>query len=207
MSAESPGSAYRLLSLLLLPFWLLHAFFHGRSHKLPQYLRRRFWGPGDRSGTAKVWIHASSVGEVNSISPLVKALLDQDETILFTSFTATGYQAIQSNFPSGIESGLIPVDFLLFCRRFIRLHKIKLCLLMETELWPELLFQTAKDNIPIIQVNARLSEKSIQAPIYVRYLLRRSLANIDLHLTRNTQDRDNLMASAQSLNRSRFLVT
>ena len=193
MNAESPGSAYRLLSLLLLPFWLLHAFFHGRSHKLPGYFRRRFWGCSDRSNTAKIWIHASSVGEVNSVSPLVKALVEQEESILFTSFTATGYQAIQSHFPSNIESSIIPVDFLFFCRRFIRQRKIKLCLLMETELWPELLFQTAKNHVPIIQVNARLSGKSTQAPIYIRYLLRRSLANIDLHLTRNDQDCDNLI--------------
>lgn len=193
MNAESPGSAYRLLSLLLLPFWLLHAFYHGRSHKLPGYFRRRFWGHNDRSNTAKIWIHASSVGEVNSVSPLVKALVDRGESILFTSFTATGYKTILSHFPSGIESGIIPVDFIFFCRRFVRLNKIKLCLLMETELWPELLFQTAKKRVPIIQVNARLSEKSTQAPIYIRYLLRRSLANIDLHLTRNDQDRDNLI--------------
>ncbi len=193
MNAESPGSAYRLLSLLLLPFWLSHAFYHGRSHKLPGYFRRRFWGCSDRSKTPKLWIHASSVGEVNSVSPLVKALSDSGELILFTSFTATGYQAIQNHFPSGIEAGIIPVDFMLFCRRFVRQQKIKLCLLMETELWPELLFQTAKNRVPIIQVNARLSNKSTQAPIYVRYLLRRGLANIVLHLTRNTQDRDNLI--------------
>lgn len=193
MNAESPGSAYRLLSLLLLPFWLLHAFFHGRSHKLPGYLGHRFWGSVDQPLTPKVWVHASSVGEVNSVSPLVKALVDRGESVLFTSFTATGYQAIQSAFPSCIESSIIPVDFIYFCRRFVRLNKIKLCLLMETELWPELLFQTAKNNVPIIQVNARLSEKSTQAPIFVRYILRRSLANIDLHLTRNDQDRDNLI--------------
>ena len=193
MNAESPGSAYRLLSVLLFPFWLLHAFFHGRSQKRPQYLMQRFWGSADRSYLSKVWVHASSVGEVNAVSPLVKALINQGESILFTSFTITGYQAIESNFPSAVVSGIIPVDFLFFCRRFIHQRKIKLCLLMETELWPELLYQTAKNNVPIIQVNARLSEKSIQSPIYIRYLLRRSLANISLHLTRNGEDRDNLI--------------
>ncbi|MDH5353347.1 MAG: glycosyltransferase, partial [Gammaproteobacteria bacterium] len=115
------------------------------------------------------------------------------EPILFTSFTATGYQAIKSNFSSAVEPGIIPVDFFVFCRRFVNQHRIKLCLLMETELWPELLYQTAKNGVPIVQVNARLSDKSVQAPIYVRYLLRRCLANIGLFLTRNEQDRDNLI--------------
>ncbi|MCP4186967.1 MAG: hypothetical protein GY763_05115 [Gammaproteobacteria bacterium] len=192
MNAESPGAAYRLISILLLPFWLLHGFFHGRSYSLPSYLRQRI---SIKAGTGSplVWIHASSVGEVVAISPLVKALLAQGESILFTSFTATGYQTIQNIFSTQLQSGIAPIDFILNCRFFVRRHNIKLCLLMETELWPELLFQTAQRSIPIIQVNARLSAKSLQAPIFIRYLLRRAITAITLHITRYPQDRRSLM--------------
>ncbi|MFT5504489.1 MAG: 3-deoxy-D-manno-octulosonic-acid transferase, partial [Gammaproteobacteria bacterium] len=65
-------------------------------------------------------------------------------------------------------------------------------LLAETELWPELLFQ-ARRKCPILQVNARLSDKSIKAPIAIRYLLRRAISNINFHLTRNQSDHENLM--------------
>ncbi|MCP4234664.1 MAG: 3-deoxy-D-manno-octulosonic acid transferase, partial [Aestuariibacter sp.] len=88
MNPESPRPAYRLLSILLLPFWLLHGFVHGRNHGMPGYLRQRFWMPKSNSSSPTVWIHASSVGEVVAISPLVNALLTQGESILFTSFTA-----------------------------------------------------------------------------------------------------------------------
>ena len=193
MNPDSPGSTYRLFSLLLLPFWFLHAIWHGKTQHLPVYFRHRFLGITGQSTKPAVWIHAASVGEVVAVTPLVKKLFSQGETILFTSFTATGYQTIQSNFPNQVESGIIPVDFIVSCRRFLHQHKIKLCLLMETELWPELLFQTANKNIPIIQINARLSEKSTEAPIFVRYILRRTLTAIRLHLARNELDRQLLI--------------
>ena len=194
MNPESPGSAYRLFSLLLLPFWFLHAIWHGKTQHFPGYLRLRFWTFSAKPQEPVVWIHAASVGEVVAVTPLVKKLLDQGESILFTSFTATGYQTIQSNFPQGIKADIIPVDFILSCRRFFHCHKIKLCLLMETELWPELLFQAAKKNIGIIQINARLSKKSIDAPIFVRYLLRRALTAIHIHLARNQLDKQLLIS-------------
>ncbi len=193
MNLQSPGSSYRLLSILLLPLWLIHALWHGHKQGLRQYLALRFWG---RKGVRKkplIWVHSASVGEVEAISPLVHALLKQGEAILFTSFTASGYKTIRRNFTDRIESGIIPVDFVWFCRRFFWLHPIKLCLLMETELWPELLYQAARNDLPIIQLNARLSRKSLEAPVFIRYLLRRTMEYISLHLTRNAVDRKNLM--------------
>ncbi len=192
MTPESPGPTYRLLSILLLPFWLLHGFFHGRSHNLPSYLSQRIYSKLGGPCSPQVWIHASSVGEVVAISPLVNVLLAQGESILFTSFTATGYQTIQKHFPTRVQAAIAPIDFILVSRYFVRRHNIKLCLLMETELWPELLFQTAQRNIPILQINARLSARSLDTPIFVRYLLRRAISSITLHLARSQQDRQAL---------------
>jgi len=193
MTLPSPGSSYRLLSILMLPFWLIHALWHGQKNELGQYTSLRFRG---RKGALKkpvIWVHSASVGEVEAILPLVRILLDQGESILFTSFTATGYKTICRNFTDRVEAGIIPVDFVWFCRRFFRQYPIKLCLLMETELWPELLYQAVRNNLPIIQLNARLSRKSLEAPIFIRYLLRRTMEYISLHLTRNAVDRENLM--------------
>jgi len=193
MTLPSPGSSYRLLSVLMLPLWLIHALRHGQKNKFRQYISLRFWGRKGTSNKTLIWVHSASVGEVEAILPLVRALLDHGEAILFTSFTATGYKTICRNFSDRVEAGIIPVDFVWFCRRFFRRYPIKLCLLMETELWPELLYQAARNNLPIIQVNARLSRKSLEAPIFIRYLLRRTMEYISLHLARNAVDRENLM--------------
>ncbi|NNE63920.1 MAG: hypothetical protein HKN34_07555 [Gammaproteobacteria bacterium] len=156
-------------------------------------MRRRLLGGASKTEKPAIWIHASSVGEVSAVIPLVRALIDAGESIFFTAFTASGLQTIHNNFGERIQSTVIPVDFLPCCRAFIRHHRFKLCLLMETELWPELLYQAAKHKIPVIQINARLSQKSTDAPIFVRYLLRRALANIQYHLARNELDKQKLI--------------
>ena len=193
MNFQSPGSGYRLSSLLLLPLWLVHALWLGRSQALSCYFQLRCRGKKNRSNDLSIWVHAASVGEVEAISPLVRALYDQGESLLFTAFTTSGYKTIQRNFPDSIETGIIPIDFFWFCRRFFRQRRIKLCLLMETELWPELLYQATRNELPIIRVNARLSRKSVEAPIFIRYLLRRTLEYVSSHLIRNESDREALI--------------
>jgi len=193
MSYASPGPGYRLLSVLLLPVWLLQALWHGKSQGLNCYFRLRFLGRKDRAKVAQTWVHASSVGEMESVTPLVRELIDSGESILLTSFTATGYKSIKRNFNDSVEAAIIPVDITWICKRFLRQHQVKLCLLMETELWPEMLYQTARRGIPIVQVNARVSRKSLQAPAFARSLLRRSISYISLHLTRNDADRSHLI--------------
>jgi len=193
MSYVPPGPGYRLLSVLLLPIWLLQALWHGKTQGLKCYFRLRFRGEKDKAKSAQTWVHASSVGEIEAVTPLVRALIDSGESILLTSFTATGYKSIKRNFNDSVEAAIIPVDFVWTCKRFLRRHQLKLCLLMETELWPEMLYQCARRGIPIVQINARLSQKSLQAPAFVRALLRRSMSYISLHLTRNDSDRNRLI--------------
>ena len=193
MTLSSPGFSYRLISFLLLPLWLIHALWHGYKQGMASYPRFRVWGKHKKSKDPLVWVHAASVGEVEAVTPLVRALISLGEAVLFTSFTATGYRTIQRNFADSVEYGIIPIDISWSCAQFIRKCNIKLCLLMETELWPELLYQTADKGIPIIQLNARLSRKSLEAPRLIRKFLHRSMTYITLHLTRNDNDRDNLM--------------
>jgi 3-deoxy-D-manno-octulosonic-acid transferase len=179
---------------MLLPIWFLYAILHGNKNNVRDYYRLRCFGKQNQNRVRQVWVHASSVGEVESISPLVEGLLAQGEIVLFTSYTATGYTTIKNNFGGRVEASIIPIDFIVPCWRFFRQQPIKCCLLMETELWPELLYQTARKRIPIIQVNARLSYKSLKAPLFIRSQLRRTIDYLTLHLTRYDSDRTSLIA-------------
>jgi 3-deoxy-D-manno-octulosonic-acid transferase len=149
----------------------------------------------------RVWVHAASVGEVRAITPLVQALMQQGEKILFTSFTATGYQAIQHDFANSVSSAIIPIDHCSHCHGFFRRHKIKLGLVMETELWPELLYQARKQGIRLLLVSARLSHKSLHAGKFVRTLLSTTLGYFERILTRNSADRDALLSMGASEDR------
>ena len=193
MTPSPPGLGYRLISFFLLPLWLVHAFWHGYRQGFSRYFKLRILGSKNHKKQPVVWIHAASVGEVQAVTPLVRRLRDQGESILFTSFTATGYRTIEHNFADSVGSGIIPIEFGWNCRRFIHKNNIKLCLLMETELWPELLYQAAHKGISIIQINARLSRKTLDVPRQIRDTLQRTMGYVSLHLTRNNNDKDKLV--------------
>jgi 3-deoxy-D-manno-octulosonic-acid transferase len=205
LAVQSPGLAYRLLSIPLYLFWILHAVKHGAKHGLPGYLSMRLFGFAGDGGGDRVWVHASSVGEVRAVSPLVQALVRQGEAVLFTSFTATGYQAIRHQFSDAVTSGVIPLDSIWNCRGFFRRHRIKLGLVMETELWPELLYQARRQQVELILVNARLSRKSLDAGGFVRGLLTRSLGYFGLILTRNQRDLEALLSLGASAQRTTII--
>jgi len=188
-----PGILYRLLSLPLYLFWVLHALRHGYKHGLGRYLWMRMSGARSDSERS-VWVHASSVGEVRAVSPLVRALLQQGESVLFTSFTATGFKAIRRQFGDTVSSSVIPFDNYWHCRRFFSRQRISLGLIMETELWPELLYQARRAGVELLQVNARLSRKSLRTRGWVRRLLATTLDYFCLILTRNERDRAALLS-------------
>lgn len=190
MNPRPPGLLYRLLSLPLLLFWLAHAIAHGRKHGLPEYAALRRAAPNPAADDVTIWVHASSVGEVRCAAPLVQALLERGERIWFTCFTATGYAAIGREFGERVARDVIPLDFVPACRRFFNAGKPRLGLIVETELWPELLYQARLRGIPLLLVNARLSAKSADAGFPFRNWLRSTLAYFDRILARNSVDCD-----------------
>lgn len=192
MSPGTPAFGYRLLSFLLYPFWILHAVRHGLKHRMPDYLPMRLFGFAGPH-REQVWVHAASVGEVRAVAPLVKALLEAGESVLFTSFTATGCRLIRRDFSASVASGVIPIDIVWSCRRFARRHGIKLGLVVETELWPELLYQARRQRIPLLLINARLSAKSLRRGSFVRGVLKSALDCFEQILARNRADRKALL--------------
>lgn len=188
MIAKSPGLFYRLVSLPLLIVWLLHALKHGRA-----YLAMRSFGFAGSNDRPAIWVHAASVGEVEAVTPLIRACLELGEKMIVTSFTATGYQAIRRNFAGSVDCGVIPFDFYCNCRNFFRQHRIKLGLVMETELWPELLYQARRNDIPLLQINARLSQKSLSAVAPMRHILKTTLGYFSKILARSQTDRELLL--------------
>jgi 3-deoxy-D-manno-octulosonic-acid transferase len=116
-----------------------------------------------------VWIHAVSVGETRAAQPLIQALLSQspERTILLTHMTptgrATGAQLYAKFLADGrLVQAYLPYDYRLAMKRFIRHWQPCLSVMMETEVWPNLIATAKELQLPIALVNARLSEKSLK---------------------------------------------
>ncbi len=159
-----------------------------RSFRSPAYGRRwperfAFGRLPDRFDSSKqtIWIHAVSVGETNAAAPLVRQLRRTypDCQIYLSTMTPTGSDRVSALFPEEVFHSYIPYDLPMATQRFIRKIQPSLLIIMETELWPNLLHHCARNNVRIILANARLSHKS--ALSYARFpkATRDMLDNID----------------------------
>ena len=109
-----------------------------------------------------LWIHASSVGEVRLAKTLITSLQEHGETrsIVLSTFTPAGFDlAVEENLPHVFR---LPFDFPLWLNPVFNRIKPSQLILIEAELWPSLLRLCKKNNVPVLQVNGRVSEKSLE---------------------------------------------
>lgn len=183
---------YRLISLLLFPLWCLHGWQHGKKRGVHNYLELRLARKLPEANGELLWFHASSVGEVESITPLARHYLDSKSRLLMTSFTASGLETIRKNFGDSVISSVIPIDARGPCQRFFDHFPVRHGIIMETELWPELLKTANQRNIPLVLANARLSEKSTTNPL-AKNLLGRTVGYFSAILCRNLADQQHFL--------------
>jgi 3-deoxy-D-manno-octulosonic-acid transferase len=150
-----------------LPFVLLRLFLRGRREPgYGQHIAERlgFHAPR-RAAMPLLWVHAVSVGETRAAQPLVEALLRDypAHAILLTHMTPTGRATGRDLFGSNprLRQAYLPYDTGFMVGRFLRHFEPRLCLLMETEVWPNVIAQCRKHGVPIALVNARLSARSL----------------------------------------------
>ncbi len=111
-----------------------------------------------------VWVHAVSVGEVNAAAPLIDALRTRyvGRTIVVTTVTPTGSDRVRQLWGDGVFHVYLPYDLPAAISRFLDRVRPKIAVIMETEIWPNLLLELDDRGIPIVIANARLSEKSLR---------------------------------------------
>jgi 3-deoxy-D-manno-octulosonic-acid transferase len=156
-------AGYTTLLRLLTPAYLLRLWWRGRREPLyRQALAERLgWGYcAARPGA--LWLHAVSLGETRAATALVDALRTQRPglRLLLTHGTATGREAGAALLREGDAQTWLPWDTPGAVRRFLRHHRPAAGVLLETEIWPNLLHAAAAQQVPMVLANARLSQKS-----------------------------------------------
>ncbi|WP_404368205.1 lipid IV(A) 3-deoxy-D-manno-octulosonic acid transferase [Marinobacter sp.] len=171
---------YSLFFRLALPFVLLRLWWQGRHSSEALANWRQRLGYPEPEPEPVIWVHAVSVGETIAASPLVKALLarNPDIPILVTAMTATGAERARALFGSRVRYSFSPYDTPGAVRRFMDRVNPRALVIMETELWPNMIALCRQRNVPIFLINARLSERSAQGYRRVRSLVRPLLGSI-----------------------------
>ena len=154
---------YTLLLRLLMPLALLRLYWRGL--RVPAYRERiaeRLACGRSAAPAADCWIHAVSVGEVQAAVPVIKHLLAAEPPlgVLVTTTTPTGAQRVRTLLGDRVTHRYMPFDLPEMIARFLDQVRPRLVLVMETEIWPNMLDQCARRAIPVILANARLSERS-----------------------------------------------
>lgn len=150
---------YTFLMYLLVPFIILRLLW--KSRKFPAYRQRiseRF--AIHKLEPADVWVHAVSMGEVVAVVPLVERVLAQNLRVLMTTMTPTGSKEILNRFKSRVAHQYVPYDLPQCLRRFFKQVQPKIGIIMETELWPNMIYEADLAHVPLVLVNGRISDKA-----------------------------------------------
>lgn len=135
--------------------------------------------PPKKPNTTRIWIHAVSVGEINAINPLIQKLLaKQNVEIILTTNTSTAYTVAKNLYAKIVQRvDLFPLDFY-FCTK-IAWKRINpdLLIFMESELWPEKIYQAALHHVPVLLINARLSDRSFKRYSRIKYITQSLILN------------------------------
>jgi len=189
---------YSALHYLALPYIFLRLAWRGQRD--PGYWKR--WGerfgriPALSGDQQTLWIHAVSVGEVQAAVPLVRALRSGDRSlrIVVTTTTPTGQERVRQALGNSVLHRYAPYDLPGAARRFLERVGPRLVIIMETELWPNILHQCAKRDIPVLLANARLSAQSASSYRRVAATARRMLASISCIAAQTRQDAERLIS-------------
>ncbi|MDZ7620934.1 MAG: lipid IV(A) 3-deoxy-D-manno-octulosonic acid transferase [Candidatus Competibacteraceae bacterium] len=174
---------YTGLLYLILPLALLRLYWRGRrdpGHR-QRWRERLGWIPL-LPEPGCLWIHAVSVGETRAALPLIRALRTRypDAPLLVTTTTLTGSRQVREALETTVRHVYAPFDLPGAVERFLRNARPRLAVIMETELWPNLLRQCAAAGIPVLIANARLSERSARGYTRIRRLTASMLRDVTL---------------------------
>jgi 3-deoxy-D-manno-octulosonic-acid transferase len=172
---------YSAALYVLAPITIYHLIWRG--FRQPAYFQRwneRYGVYHDAPHASTVWVHAVSVGEVNAAVPLVNALRRgrPDLRLLVTTITPTGSERVRALWANDVEHVYLPYDLPGAVGRFLAHYRPHAALIMETELWPNLLFGCRDAGVPAFILNARLSERSLRGYRVLAPLVGRALRTV-----------------------------
>jgi 3-deoxy-D-manno-octulosonic-acid transferase len=196
IGALATPALYRGVSQLAAPaidLWLAHRRKQGKEDTAR--FAERFGHAGlPRPDGRLAWAHGASVGEALAVLPLAERLVAEGFHVLITSGTVTSAQILEKRLAPGMTHQYVPIDRPTAVRRFLDHWRPELAIWVESELWPNLVLGTAARAIPMIMVNARMSERSARRWRGMPRLIKPLLGAFSAVLAQSEADGERLQA-------------
>ncbi|MDC0239386.1 lipid IV(A) 3-deoxy-D-manno-octulosonic acid transferase [Candidatus Thioglobus sp.] len=187
---------YTLLLYLSLPIAVLKIITKERKSPFWKVKLKNQLGFITKTSSNVIWVHCVSVGEFNAARPLIDQLLDiyPEHRLVITTTTITGAVAVRNHYQDRVIHYFFPFDLPFIVGPFIKKINPVACILLETEIWPNLINNLNKKTIPVMLINARLSERSLKK--YQKF---------STNLVRKTINQLTLICSQNDTSSERFL--
>ncbi len=194
---------YTILLWLALPVLIIRLGIRAIRNKAYRHRWPERFGGGTPAKPCRLWIHAVSVGEVNAATPLINHLLESQPAlkIVVTTMTPTGAQRVHDTFGTAVQHRYAPYDYPFAVGRFLRRFRPQALVLMETEIWPNIIAQCFASDIAVVMANVRLSAKSARGYRLVLPLIRPALEKVSVMAAQSERDKQNLMGLGVSPDR------
>ena len=184
--------------VLLLPFALARFFWKNRNNQdaLQRWRERLGLVKFEADGSRLIWIHAVSVGESNVAQPLIDRILANypDTRVLVSTTTATGASTVQARHGTEVTHMYFPFDIKTCVASCFDRVRPKVIILIETELWPNFLAVAEERSVPVVLINARLSEKAAARYGRIPQLMGQMLRRLRLIAAQSTDDAGRFVA-------------
>ncbi len=191
---------FAIFALAYLPYLVIkgkaHRHFAQRFGKLPTAF-------SEIGASRPVWIHAVSVGEVMAVKNFVKKFSAgfPEKKIVFSTTTRTGSAVAAKVFGGEIRKFYFPVDFSFVVKRVVSIINPSAVLIMETEIWPNLILELSKNGIPVVLINGRISNRSFGGYRKIKIFFEGILKKISLFCMQTETDAGNIKALGAPENR------
>ncbi|MCM8779679.1 MAG: 3-deoxy-D-manno-octulosonic acid transferase [Candidatus Omnitrophica bacterium] len=185
---------YDILLLIFALFYLPYAVFTGKFRR--DFILRLGFLPKNIKFKSPIWLHAVSVGEILSARPLLERMraVYPDKQIIISTITSTGNKIARGLAKDRDFVFYLPLDLSFLMRKIIKRINPCLCIIMETEIWPNLICGLNRQGVPILVVNARISQRSYAKYRATRFLFKPILDKINTFCTQSPEDAQRLIS-------------
>ena len=184
---------YNLILYLLSPYLFLSIIFDSiKKGGGLRFILQRLGLVPFKKFSSTIWLHAASIGETKLAILLYKKLksLNPSKNFLITTNTESSSKLVRDLNDAELQHSFLPVDWFYTMNRFASAVNPKICIIIETEIWPNLLHRCKQNNIQSIIVNARLSKKTTDKPRLIKDVYKNALKNLSKILCKSNLEKE-----------------
>lgn len=186
---------YTFFLYLFMPLIILRLLFKSRKNRAyRQRIAERFAFNKSIPQKIDIWLHAVSLGEVVAATPLIDAFLQSKHRVLVTTMTPSGSKQVLNKFGKKVFHQYVPYDLPCCLKKFFKAAKPKVGIIIETEIWPNLIYYAKLSNVKLGLVNARISDKAFVQYQKTGKLFKPILNNFNFIATQSKLDADRYIA-------------